>query len=240
MKTLPSTDKDIHAMFSRIAPRYDLINRLMTFGLDQKWRRITVRTLNLEKNPAHYLDVATGTADLALMLASEIERFVKTPLINITAVDASQEMLHHAQHKIDHHHGVPISLEVSTMENLPFEPETFDGITIGFGIRNSVDRPKALKEMWRVLKPQGRLAILEALPPENTTQRWIQKIHMRLTVRFLGGVFSEAKAYEYLGNSVAAFPLPKDFQELLKNAGFQKTEYKALNFGAVGVFTATK
>ena len=123
---------------------------------------------------------------------------------------------------------------------MAFADNTFDGITLGFGIRNAADRPAALREMLRVLKPGSRLVILEALPPENRFLRTLQSLHMRLGVGILGRLLSEGAAYEYLGKSVAAFPPPADFCQTMLQSGWKGIHYQQLCLQSVTLFTAVK
>lgn len=217
-------------MFSRISHRYDLLNRLMTGGLDQSWRRRAVETLPAAPTGGRYLDLATGTADLALAIA---ERFDQSVCIH--GVDLSWGMLTVARDKTQR-----ISLQAADIEHLPFADNSFHGATIGFGIRNVVDRLQGAREIRRVLQPNGVLVILEALPAERLWQRCLQRLHMLVTVRVLGTLLSESAAYRYLGDSVAAFPKASEFQTLLLQAGFSEVRFEALTAGAVGLFICRK
>jgi demethylmenaquinone methyltransferase/2-methoxy-6-polyprenyl-1,4-benzoquinol methylase len=238
---IPINSRDISAMFTRIAPRYDLLNRLMTGGLDHSWRRKTVGMLSLKNSifdqKARFLDLATGTADLALALSHEIHKQNSAADFQIDGVDISSEMLGRGKAKIkalDLEN--QISLHEVSMEKLPFPDQTFDGAMMAFGIRNVPDRNLALSEIYRVLKPCAPLVILEALPPQNGFFRSLQRIHMFLSVRFLGSILSEGKAYKYLGDSVAKFPSPPAFMECMKGIGFKALEFRPLTCRMVGIF----
>lgn len=234
-----STDMaSIASMFSRISSRYDLINRLMTFGLDQSWRRAGAKRLNLSGKGRHrILDLACGTGDFIVA----VRQTYPTLDLQFDGVDVSPAMLEEAKVKMfEKHLTAACHFHAAAMEKLKWPDETFDGITIGFGIRNAADRQAALREMWRVLKPGGHLVILEALPPENRFFKTLQTLHMKLGVSFLGRFLSEGSAYKYLGRTVAAFPGPKDFCQVLADHGWQNVDYQQLCLQSVTLFQARK
>lgn len=221
-------------MFDRIAGRYDLLNRLMSFGTDQSWRRATVKSLELPA-AARVLDLATGTADLAIRVART------APDCTVVGLDPSVGMLEVGQRKLAAA-GLEsrVSLIRGDAEQLPFENAQFDGITMAFGIRNVPDRLKALKEMARVLRPSGRVALLELSAPRaqglfGTLARW----HVRSVVPWMGALLSGASEYRYLEQSIAAFPPAEQFQELIAESGLEPLSLKRLGFGACHLYVAT-
>src|SRR6185369_17743351 len=156
MYALTEKGERIRAMFGSIAPRYDLLNRLLSLGIDRRWRRFAVGKIGVT-GAGRVLDVATGTGDVALEIAAQT-----APSVSIVGVDFCPEMVELGQHKVEaSRHAGRITLQVAPCEEIPFEDRTFDAATIAFGIRNVVDRAKGLTEMRRVLKDGGRVVILE-------------------------------------------------------------------------------
>ncbi len=202
------------AMFDGIAKRYDLLNRVMTFGIDQRWRRRAIGLLQLPPN-AQVLDLATGTADLAIRTA------MNHPDAHVTALDPSRGMLAVAQAKVTAAAlDGRVSLVIGDAQHLPFADATFDGVTMGFGIRNVPDRLAALREMRRVVRPGGRIVILEATEPPPSLLSWGALVHLRVVVPRLGALLSGAPAeYRYLQKSIAGFPTPLAFADLMRQAG---------------------
>lgn len=202
------------AMFDGIAKRYDFLNRVMTFGIDQRWRRRAIALLELPPN-ARVLDLATGTADLAIMTAQLHGD------ATVTALDPSRGMLAVGQEKVAAAGlAARVTLVVGDAQHLPFADATFDGVTMGFGIRNVPDRLAALREMTRVVKPGGRIVILEATEPPPSLLSWGARVHMRLVVPRLGAWLSGAPAeYRYLQKSISEFPSPAAFAALMQEAG---------------------
>ncbi len=221
------------AMFDGIAARYDLMNRLMTFGIDQRWRRRTVDALQA-KPGARILDLATGTGDLALMVADRI------PQCTVVGLDPSAGMLAVGRDKVAAR-GLADRVELVQGDacQLPFADQSFDGITMGYGIRNVVDRPRALAEMARVLKPGARVAILETSEPRGLLGLGA-KLHMRVLVPLLGGLLSGApREYRYLQQSTTAFPSPEDFAKLIDSSGLKMQELITLLAGASCIHVAS-
>lgn len=219
------------AMFDGIARRYDPLNRLMTFGLDRGWRVKAVRSLALPQN-ARVLDLATGTADVALLIAR------LHPDARVVGLDPSANMLAIGQEKVAAE-GLAgrVSLELGEAERLPYPDASFDGATIAFGIRNVADRPAALREMARVLKPGGRLAILEANEPRGLLAP-LAKIHTRWVVPLLGALLSSGREYRYLQDSMAAFPPPAEFSRILEANGLAVLAAESLAFGTCTLYVA--
>ncbi len=220
------------AMFDRIAPRYDLLNRLTSFGLDQGWRRRTVRSLGIGAG-SHVLDLATGTADLALMLR-EYEHGAR-----ITGLDPSEGMLALGREKIAAAGAADaIVLESGSAEELPHPDDSFDAVMMAFGIRNVPDRVRALREMGRVTRPGGRIAILELTTPEGNLLAPLARLHLALVVPLLGRLLSGAEEYRYLRDSIGAFPRPAEFAETMRSAGLSIVECRGFTFGSATLFLA--
>ena len=221
------------AMFDNIADRYDLLNRIISLGIDQSWRKKTVAALALPPN-AQVLDLATGTGDLAIMIA---QRHVDA---EVTGVDPSVGMLRVGHKKIEK---VGLDARVRLIEgdaqSLPFESNTFDGTTIAFGIRNVPDRFRGLQEMARVTRPGGRVAILELSEPRQGWMGRMARFHVHTVVPWLGALLSKKKEYRYLQKSIAAFPPAEEFAALMEQAGLSVVQVASLTFGVAHLYVAT-
>jgi demethylmenaquinone methyltransferase/2-methoxy-6-polyprenyl-1,4-benzoquinol methylase len=223
---LPEGDSKVAAvreMFDVIAPRYDLVNRVMTLRLDVGWRRRTVDALGLPA-PARVLDLASGTGDLCAELARRGHRPV--------SVDLSFGML------AADHSGVP-RLQADVLV-LPFPDGTADGVTCGFALRNLVDLEAFFAEVARVLRPGGRVALLEVAVPPNAVLRWGHRVYFGRVVPFVGGLLSDPGAYRYLPRSVAYLPPTHALQSRLRAAGFEAVERRLLSRGISQLVTATR
>ena len=221
------------AMFDNIAGRYDLLNRIISLGIDQSWRRKTVDALGLS-NDGHALDLATGTGDLAIMIAE------RCPGTRITGVDPSANMLAVGQKKLARASLLDrITLLQGDAQALPFDSDTFDGTTIAFGIRNVPDRALGLREMARVTKPGGKIAILELSEPEGGFMGPLARFHVHTVVPFLGSLLSGAKEYRYLQKSIAAFPSAARFADLMGENDLDVLEVQSLTFGVAHLYVAT-
>ena len=221
-------------MFDAIAPRYDLLNRLLSLGIDQRWRRLLVERLRLSPD-AVVLDHATGTADLALLIARS------SPGVRVIGVDPSTEMLRVGRLKVEAA-GLSerVSLQVGDAENLEsFAADSVDAVSMAFGIRNVVDRPRALRELARVTRPGGRIAILELSEPQGGILGPLARLHVHQIVPWVGGLLSGAREYRYLQRSIAAFPAPAVFAELMKENGIQVESVEPLTFGACHLYVGT-
>jgi len=220
------------AMFDQIASRYDLLNRLMSMGIDQSWRRKTVMAMNLPPH-ARALDLATGTGDLALMIAR------MHPDAEVVGSDPSVRMLEIGVDKVERS-GLAnrVRLEKGDAQALPYEDDSFDGCCIAFGIRNVPDRGAALSEMARVTKPGGRIAVLELGEPSVGWLSPIARFHVRKVIPRLGGMLSGSREYRYLQESIAAFPPADKFRALMQESGMRVLEVKPLTFGACHLFVA--
>lgn len=221
-------------MFDRIAPRYDLLNRLMSFGLDGFWRRQLVQSMSVRPGDA-VLDVATGTADVALALAK------RYPNITLTGLDPSAAMLRVAQRKVlAHKLADRIELVSGDAQALPFADNTFASACISFGIRNVPDRQRGLEQMLRVVKPGGRICVLELGEPEDGFLAPLVRWHVHRLVPALGAFLSGAAEYRYLQRSIAAFLPPQAFLTLCQAAGLVDCKHRRLSFGAVNLFWGQK
>ena len=218
------------AMFDRIAARYDLLNGLMSMGLDRRWRTRLVRSLELPA-AAHALDVASGTADVALRIAA------MHPDARVTGVDPSGGMLAVGARKVARR-GLErrVTLTEGDAQSLTFPDDSFDGATISFGIRNVPDRLLGLREMARVTRPGGRVAVLELGEPRGSILASLARLHVHHVVPTLGALLSGAWEYRYLQRSIAAFPPPDAFVALMEQAGLRDVRVERLSFGAVHLF----
>jgi len=212
----------VRAMFDRIAPVYDLMNRVMTAGLDQRWRRATV---NAVVQPGdRVLDGACGTGDLAIIAAKAGAA--------VTGLDFSERMLDRARRKSQ-----DVVWVRGDLLALPFSDESFDAATVGFGVRNVADLPAAIAELRRVLRPEGRLAILEITRPRGPL-RFFYSLWFDRIVPVLGKVLPGGEAYTYLPASVRRFPGPDDLAAQM--AGFRGVSYRLFAGGIVALHTAVK
>jgi demethylmenaquinone methyltransferase/2-methoxy-6-polyprenyl-1,4-benzoquinol methylase len=220
-------------MFDRIARRYDFMNRVLSLGLDKGWRRRTVKSLNLGDRP-RVLDVATGTGDLAIDIARS------RPNATVIGLDPSQQMLSIAESKVAKR-GLEgrVSLVIGDAQQLPYKSCEMDAATIAFGIRNVPDRLAGLRELSRVVRPGGRVAVLELGTPRGGLLSSAARFHTRFLVPRLGALLSGAREYAYLQSSIAAFPPTEEFVALMKTAGLHVVEVVSLAFGACTLFVAT-
>ncbi|MCB9654951.1 MAG: ubiquinone/menaquinone biosynthesis methyltransferase [Deltaproteobacteria bacterium] len=220
------------AMFDAIAERYDGLNRVISLGLDQSWRRRTVRALALETGQ-RVLDVATGTADLALMAARLHEG------VSFVGVDPSTKMVEIGVEKVERAKlGGRVVLRLGDACALPAADASFDAAMMAFGIRNVADRPRALEELARVVRPGGRIAILEASEASRGILAPLARFHSRVVVPRVASLFSSRKAYEYLETSIRAFPPPEVFRGMMEDAGLQVERVDSFTFGVVSLYVA--
>jgi len=226
-------------MFTDIPPRYDLINRLITFGMDKKWRRKAARAC-LEGRPRQILDLCCGTGDLAITIA-----YLTDYAMEIRGLDFSQPMLDIAAAKASALVDKTMIFVSGDVAKMPFPDEFFDCIGISFAFRNlTYKNPLAarhLAEIVRVLKKGGRFVIAESSQPANGFIRACCHFYMRQCVARIGWLLSGYKAaYRYLGDSTAAYYNPAELSQLLVKSGFQEVDYQPLFFGAAGIYKATK
>ena len=223
------------AMFDNIARRYDLLNRVMSFGVDRRWRKQTVRAMALPGDgPCRVLDVATGTGDLAIDVAR------RHPGAEIIGVDPSRKMIEVGSGKLAAR-GLAgrVRLEEGDAQALAYDDGTFDAVCIAFGIRNVPDRGRGLAEMARVCRPGGRVAILELGEPRKGLIAPLARFHIRQVVPRLGAWISGAKEYRYLQTSIAAFPAPEEFAALMEASGLEVLEVRPLTFGVCTLYVGT-
>jgi demethylmenaquinone methyltransferase/2-methoxy-6-polyprenyl-1,4-benzoquinol methylase len=236
MSETPSAERlGSGAMFDAIAGRYDLLNRLMSFGIDKGWRKKAVRALGLPSDqPSRVLDVATGTADLALMTCS------MCPTASVVGVDPSTGMLAVGEKKIAEA-GLTdrITLSVGDAQALPFEANSFDGATIAFGIRNVPDRVRGIAEMTRVVKVGARVVVLELSEPRGFMSAF-SRAHIHHVVPWLGGLVSGKKEYSYLQASIAAFPPAEAFAELMRGVGLEIESVAPMTMGVAHLYVGVK
>jgi demethylmenaquinone methyltransferase/2-methoxy-6-polyprenyl-1,4-benzoquinol methylase len=220
-------------MFDRIAPRYDFVNRVLSLGLDQRWRRRVVKALQLGEKP-RVLDVATGTGDLAIAIANGC------PGAEIVGIDPSEKMLAIGRDKLTRARlGERVTMVAGDAQALPFKDCEFDAATIAFGIRNVPDRALGLRELARVVRPGGRIAVLELGEPRRGVLGAAARFHCRVLVPRIGALLGGRREYRYLQTSVAAFPPPDEFAEIMRGAGLDVVEIAPLTFGACTLFVAT-
>lgn len=218
----------VRQMFDRIVPRYDLMNRLMTFGMDRRWRSLAVRSA-LAVNPRRALDVATGTGDFAIALA-------EAGVPEIVGLDLSAGMIAAAREKCAAY--PQITLIQGDAMALPFATGEFDSLTVGFGLRNMPDYQQALNEMVRVIRPGGRVVILEMTPlPPSRFARLFDPYFRHVVPRVGGVVTGDRTAYTYLPESVANFPDSGRLGRMLTLAGCRRVDVKLLGGGTVALHT---
>jgi len=235
MFKLSEKGRGIRDMFDAIAPRYDLLNRLLSLGIDRRWRRFAVSRLQVPEG-GWVLDVASGTGDVALEIAA------RTPAsVRIVGEDFTQGMLVRGREKIEQSpYRDRILLVNAPCEAMPHPSGLFDGVTIAFGIRNVVDRPAGLREMCRVLKPGGRAVILEFSNPRSRLFKALYYFYFRRILPFVGGLFSQRQAYQYLPDSVLEFPDQDAFMTMMAEAGFAELQYFDLTFGIATVYVGRR
>jgi demethylmenaquinone methyltransferase/2-methoxy-6-polyprenyl-1,4-benzoquinol methylase len=228
-----TSKKETWKMFDLIASRYDLLNRVLSFGIDVWWRYRLGFYLPVTKTPQKVLDIATGTGDVGLSLLRNHPKRVG----EVVGVDLAEEMLDKADKKIQSRNIPNMSVKVGDATNLPIETDSVDATTIAFGIRNVPDVPKALEEMKRVIKPGGRALILEFSIPRFFLFKWFYLFYFRYILPTVGGLVSgNKKAYSYLNSSVEAFPDGQDFLDLMNDAGFTNTKATSLTFGIASIY----
>ncbi len=220
-------------MFDRIAKKYDNLNRVLSLGLDRGWRKKLVRHVR-DQQAQDLLDVATGTGDVAIALS-------KIPNVKINAVDLSTQMLAVQAKQLDKLKlNDRITLGVADAEQLPFETQ-FDAVTVAFGIRNFANLDKGLSEMYRVLRSNGCLYILETSRPKKFPMKQAHFLMSRVLIPTLGKLFAEDKgAYAYLGESAAHFPDGDTMCNKLRKIGFSKVMHNPLTGGVVTLYSAQK
>ncbi|WP_086476141.1 MULTISPECIES: bifunctional demethylmenaquinone methyltransferase/2-methoxy-6-polyprenyl-1,4-benzoquinol methylase UbiE [Arenibacter] len=239
-KVTPYKDSDlgkkeqVTKMFDTISGKYDGLNRVISFGIDVKWRKKVVAIVGKNK-PKSILDIATGTGDLAINM-------VKTGAEEITGLDISPGMLAVGRKKIEAKKlENTVKMVVGDSENLPFEDNSFDAITVAFGVRNFENLEKGLSEIYRVLKKDGTFVVLETSNPTKTPYKQGYKFYTRFILPTIGKLFSKDRsAYTYLSESAAVFPHGEAFNNILKKIGFINVENKPQTFGVASIYVANK
>ena len=234
-KAEESKKKQVERMFDNIAPKYDLLNRVLSLGIDIWWRRRALGYLRT-KQPKEILDVATGTADLAIMIPKMLQ-----PL-RIVGIDIANQMLDIGREKIIRQ-GLAqvVELETGDSERLRFADASFDAVTVAFGVRNFEHLEKGLQEMRRVLKPNGKLVILEFSRPKQQSFKGLYNFYMKVVAPKAGSLFAGNKdAYSYLNKSVQAFPEREQFTDLMQSAGYKNIYFKTLSLGICCIYCGSK
>ncbi len=223
----------IKRMFGRIARRYNLMNRLMTLGQDMRWRRFVVQQAQLPPG-GRLLDLATGTGDIAF------EALAAVPDLVTVGADFSLPMMQVGQTL---HYGDQVAWVGADALQLPFPDETFDAVTSGYLVRNVIDIPRTLAEQLRVLKPGGRLVILDSSPPPDNLLKPFILFHLRYVIPTLGRIVAGkdgVDAYHYLPSSTQAFKTPEDLAAILQQAGAQNVQFWRFMFGTMAVHRGEK
>ena len=222
-------------MFDDIAHRYDFLNRFLSAGIDVSWRKKALKILVADK-PQRMLDVATGTADVALMACK-----ILSPK-EIIGIDISQGMLSLGKEKVEKAGlGDVITLQLGDSETINFEDEAFDAVTVAFGVRNFQNLEKGLSEIYRVLKPGGKIIVLEFSKPRNKVARGFYNLYMKYIAANVGKMVSKNNtAYQYLDESITSFPEGKQFLNVLKKVQFVNTNARPLTFGICNIYSAQK
>ncbi len=230
--------QQIADMFDKIAFRYDFLNRFLSGGIDIYWRRRAIRELSNvgAASEKTILDVATGTADMAIMMARYLS------VSHITGIDISTGMLDIGRQKITRlHMGEKISLQTGDSEAILFPDAHFDAVTVAFGVRNFENLEKGLREMLRVLKPGGRLVVLEFSQPKTPGVRQIYDLYLRLVAPNIGKmVSSNREAYQYLNDSVKAFPEGENFIRIMETCGYNNPRLRRLSLGICSLYVGEK
>ena len=224
----------VEKMFNNISKEYDILNRVISFGIDISWRKKIVKILK-SKNPSIILDVATGTGDLAIEL-------VKTNAKKIIGLDISKGMLDVGIDKIKHKNlNNTIEMVIGDSENLKYEDNFFDAVTVSFGVRNFESLDLGLGEIFRVLKPNGSLVILETSNPTKFPFKQFYTVYSKFILPTIGKIFSKDKlAYNYLSESSAEFPYGEKFNNILKKIGFTSVVDFPQTFGVATIYVASK
>jgi demethylmenaquinone methyltransferase / 2-methoxy-6-polyprenyl-1,4-benzoquinol methylase len=227
-------ENQVQTIFSEIAPRYDLLNHVLSLNIDRRWRRKAVDRLGLPADrPARVLDACAGTYDLSLELTGRASFRGE-----VVASDFARPMLVEGKGKLD---GAPIRPLCADTLRLPFADETFDAAMVAFGVRNLSDVAAGFSEFARVLRPGGRLVVLEFTTPPNALMRWGYHVYFHRVLPVVGRIVSgHPWAYTYLPESVKAFPGPDALASLLRDAGFAAAEWRYLTGGIAAIHVGTR
>lgn len=225
----------VREMFDNIAPAYDFMNRAMTLGVDKRWRKIMVNTL-ARHGAESILDVATGTGDVAIQIARTL------PGCILTGIDLSEKMIEVGRKKISQ---AGLSDKITLMQgdclDLPMPDSSFDAVTVAYGVRNFSNLAKGYREMARVLRPGGMLAVLELSTPQSSVIRPLYNIYTKCIIPTVGRMVSkDSDAYTYLPKSIAAVPQGEDMLNLMREAGLTDAHCRRFTFGVCSLYTAVK
>lgn len=239
-KVIPYKDSElgkkeqVTQMFDTISKNYDGLNRVISFGIDVKWRKRVVAIIK-KREPKNILDIASGTGDLAINL-------VKTGAEKIVGLDISPGMLEVGREKVlERNLGNKVEMILGDSENLAFDENTFDAVTVAFGVRNFETLEKGLAEILRVLKPNGTFVVLETSVPTKFPYKQGYTIYTKYILPTIGRLFSkDTSAYAYLCESASVFPHGEDFNNILRKIGFIQVENKPQTFGVASIYVATK
>jgi demethylmenaquinone methyltransferase/2-methoxy-6-polyprenyl-1,4-benzoquinol methylase len=238
---LSAHSKNISQMFDKISRRYDFLNRLLSFRQDVKWRRIMIHRLPQALPPSQgvLVDVATGTGDVVFQTSK-----LRPDYKEFWGIDISPGMLQVAeQRKGTEFEGLShkaVEFRWGSAEDVPLQSDLADALTISFGLRNVDDRNKALADFLRVLKPSGKLLVLEFFEPSQKWMGILFHMYFHYILPVIGGIFSDKKAYQYLPNSVKSMPSGNQFKSQMENLGFGQVKETRFLFGAVRLFEASK
>ncbi|MCT4663884.1 MAG: bifunctional demethylmenaquinone methyltransferase/2-methoxy-6-polyprenyl-1,4-benzoquinol methylase UbiE [Flavobacteriales bacterium] len=225
--------EQVATMFDNIAPKYDLLNRVLSMGIDVSWRKKVKKMLH-QNSVNNILDIATGTGDLAITLHK--------PGIKITGLDISEGMLEVGREKLKER-GIDndVNFILGDAEEMPFPDNHFDAITVAFGVRNFANLEKGLKEIHRVLKPGGFLYVLEFSQPTTTPFKQFYNFYSTKILPGIGKMVSkDDSAYTYLPESVAAFPFGQEFLDIMTNCGYLEPKCRPLTMGIASIYSGTK
>ena len=238
----------IRSLFNNIAPSYDRLNHLLSLNVDKIWRRKGVKEIVVANTAQQILDVACGTGDFAIAIALKAN-----PQTKVVGIDISDGMLDVCKKKVTEinakraskgeckNHTLNITTQIENSEDMSFPSDTFDRVSVAFGIRNFDDRASGLREMLRVLRHGGRLVILELSIPSNSFVAALYKLYFFKILPCVGGWIScDRAAYEYLPRSVANFPRPEVFAQLMTDCGFTQVSHRSLSFGLCQMYIGVK
>ena len=226
--------KQVALMFDNISPKYDLLNHMLSFGIDRIWRRKAINLL-ISHHPKQILDIATGTGDFALQA-------LKLNPEKVTGIDISEGMIKQGRQKINKRNlNDKIELLLGDSENLAFEDNKFSAVIVAFGVRNFENLSKGLSEMYRVLNNNGKVVILEFSKPSKFPFKQVYNLYFKYVLPIIGKMVSrDHSAYTYLPESVQVFPEGNDFLTILSNVGFKEVRCIPLTFGISSIYTGTK
>lgn len=227
--------EQVAEMFDHIAPKYDLLNQVLSLGIHKAWRRKTVKKLAALR-PKMVMDVATGTGDLAIEVVRQL-----SPQ-QVVGVDISEGMMKLGREKVKAKKlDTVISFQPGDSENLPFAHNSFDAVTVGFGVRNFAHLEAGMKGMYDVLKPGGMLAVLEFSKPHTFPMKQLVNFYYRFILPLVGRmVSSDKRAYTYLPESIQAFPEGQRFLDVMKKTGFSDVSWQPLTFGIASIYVGRK